>query len=1394
MKKIFLLSLLMTFGLLAHAQYTNHWTPSVAYSDNMNVVGAVVLDGSNLASDAYEIGAFCGDECRGSVFLEDWGSGEYGAIQTIVGAAGDLITFKLYDHVAGEEMAVTCHTTVTFTANDIIFEDVVFTTIPYYNITASATPAEGGTVSGGGMIMEGAECTLVATANFPYVFDSWTKGDDMVSQSATYTFTVTEAGDYVAHFTYAGLTITAEPEYDYQGTVTGGGIYMAGQSCTLAATPNEGFAFTRWLVNGEPVTTANPYTFTVTESMDFIAEFHSDSYYINVTCNPTEGGTVTGAGLHTEGTLCTLVATPAENYSFVNWTENDIVVSTEVTYAFTVTGDRTLVANFHNNLHTISVTCNPAEGGTVTGTGSYTEGALCTLVATAATGYIFANWTEDGTTVSTDATYAFTVTEDRNLLANFAPEGNNHHWIPIGGFQSNMNVLGYVTLDGVSLNSSAYEVGVFCGTQCRSSEFLENMGFSYYMALFTIQGVSGEVFTFRLYNHATQEEVEATCLSTVLFEDNATIGFDTPYEIQFVSSYIVAALPNPPAGGSVTGDGSYDPGEQCTLTATANEGYTFINWTDGTNVVSTDNPYTFEVTESVTLYAIFELNTYEITATANPTVGGTVSGAGTYGYGSTCTLTATAALGYNFINWTKDSEVVSTDASYTITVTEDGSYTANFEPIVYEVEAVALMNGTVLEGVEITGVGTYYYGETCTLSVTPSEGVSFVNWMENDILVSTETSFSFTVTGDRSFVATFTLSYYWTPQGGLENNMNVLGYPTLNGEIFGSELTEIGAFCDDQCRGTVFLEDMGGSYLALLTIGGYNGDIITFKAFDHVTGEVLDAECLSFVSFVINGIIGFDNPFEFEFVSNEHVTALVNPEESGTVEGTGVYLHGEECTLTAVPNEGYGFLNWTLDGEVVSTEPSITFNAMEDVEYVANFELLMAVSAIVDPVEAGTVQGVGLYSTGAECTLTAVPNIGYAFVNWTLDGEEISTEPSITFTVTENIEYTAHFILTFITQTSQLDAGMTWWSSYVVQDNLLEQIEEQIPAQGNLIKSQNNGSRSYIAGAWRGSMSPIVNDYTYMIKVGSEQEITVQGFAAMPSDYEIELVPGWTWVGFPCPEPMSLNDALAGFTPQNNDLLKTQTNSATYLFGAWRGGLATAGLTPGEGMMYKSNSTTPVTLTYANPSGRGGAVEKTSVENHWTWNAHNYATNMTVMAVVEMDGIELKGEQYEVAAFANGECRGSFRLMYIEPIDRYVAFLTLAGDEAAELRFGLYDANTGEEYLNADASLMFETDAIVGDLLQPYVIRFRNTGVDELANRLHVYPNPVEHGQTISLGLNNEEMGEVRVEIMNTLGAVVETVRTTSLETIAAPTVPGVYTLRITIDGKDTCCRKLVVR
>ena len=207
-------------------------------------------------------------------------------------------------------------------------------------------------------------------------------------------------------------------------------------------------------------------------------------------------------------------------------------------------------------------------------------------------------------------------------------------------------------------------------------------------------------------------------------------------------------------------------------------------------------------------------------------------------------------------------------------------------------------------------------------------------------------------------------------------------------------------------------------------------------------------------------------------------------------------------------------------------------------------------------------------------------------------------------------------------------------------------------------------------------------------------------------------------------------------------------------------------------------------------------IEANTTEAHWNANYSAYPSNMTVLAVVELDGEELTNANYELAAFADGECRGSVQMMYVEPLNRYMALLTIAGEEATNLHFGLYNTETGEEYLNADEVLSFEADAIGGDIDAPFVIRFRGTtGIDDLSKSLQVYPNPVAPGETFSVGSLTAEGNEVRVEIVNALGAKVSEQTSTRLPaSMKAPATAGVYMLKITVDGKETHCRKLVVR
>ena len=85
-----------------------------------------------------------------------------------------------------------------------------------------------------------------------------------------------------------------------------------------------------------------------------------------------------------------------------------------------------------------------------------------------------------------------------------------------------------------------------------------------------------------------------------------------------VVEYTITA--NSTEGGTVEGAGTYDHGANVTLTAKANEGYKFVNWTKGEVEVSTANPYEFTATEDVELVANFKATTITLTTGNNDAV------------------------------------------------------------------------------------------------------------------------------------------------------------------------------------------------------------------------------------------------------------------------------------------------------------------------------------------------------------------------------------------------------------------------------------------------------------------------------------------------------------------------------------------------------------------------------------------------------------------------------------------------------------------------------------------------------------------------------------------------------------------------------------------------------
>ena len=213
----------------------------------------------------------------------------------------------------------------------------------------------------------------------------------------------------------------------------------------------------------------------------------------------------------------------------------------------------------------------------------------------------------------------------------------------------------------------------------------------------------------------------------------------------------ITATSSPTASGTITGGGGYSVGLTATLTATANPGYVFVNWTEGGAVVSSTASYSFVASADRTLVANFT-PVYTITTSSSPTAGGTTSGGGDYPSGSNVTVVARTNAGYAFVNWTQGGSPVTNAASYTFVATANRALVANFVRV-YAITTSASPSA----GGSTSGDGSYPTGSNVTVVATANPGYAFVNWTQSGVPITNAASYSFVVgTANRALVANFT--------------------------------------------------------------------------------------------------------------------------------------------------------------------------------------------------------------------------------------------------------------------------------------------------------------------------------------------------------------------------------------------------------------------------------------------------------------------------------------------------------------------------------------------------------------------------------------------------------------------------------------------------------------
>ena len=475
-----------------------------------------------------------------------------------------------------------------------------------------------------------------------------------------------------------------------------------------------------------------------------------------------------------------------------------------------------------------------------------------------------------------------------------------------------------------------------------------------------------------------------------------------------------------------------------------------------------------------------------------------------------------------------------------------------------------------------------------------------------------------------------------------------------------------------------------------------------------------------------------------KFIGQVWMQGLGNGSSSLTINGGEFEPQANDGSSVFITN-GTNVVNVSITGGTFATKIGATVPTKEGV--------------------AGCITGGTFTTIAKENTNAALVNENYSFVD---NGDD-------TWTVKP-------------TQKQHLVKGWNWYSSYlnIQGPRGFEKLTTALGANASTIKSQDNGSTDYYDGSWYGGLEEISPSQMYKINASEACELNISEYVVNPEEHIIKLkAAGWSWIGYPSNVGVNINVAFANLQPADGDVIKTQNNgSADYAFGQWWGSLNT--MVPGIGYQYRNAAGEVREFTYNIEVTRAATkANVTSDNNHWVPNGTLYPNTMTMTAVVE-GAID---ENYEIAAFVNGEVRGSARPIYVEPMDAYMFFLTIHGDEVEAMTFKCYDLTTGEEF-ELSNRINYSNDAHLGSVKDPYTLTRGTLGLEEVSS-FNIYPNPTTTDREINLTATCD-----KVEVFNALG--VKVAEYQNVDTLDAFETAGIYVIRVTNNGNVKHCRLVV--
>jgi len=355
-----------------------------------------------------------------------------------------------------------------------------------------------------------------------------------------------------------------------------------------------------------------------------------------------EGGSVTepGEGTFTvdSGRVVDLVATPTSGYRFLNWTGNVATIANPnaASTSITMNGNYSITGNFEETdgtYYTLTVgITGSGSTGPAAGQHSYAAGAVISISATPAGGYHFVNWTGNVDSVANvnAASTTITMNDDYSIVANFEQTAVTY-------YNLNLAVIGSGSTSP-AVGQHTYAAGT--------------------VVPIIATPAAGQYFVNWTGNVGTVANVNSASTTITM---NANYSVTASFEVA-VPYTLTMAIAGSGSTNPAVGPHTYIAGTPVTITANPASGYYFSHWTAPAGSFTNANSHTTTFTmpgQDVTVTANFvegpPIPPDQYTLTMVVAGGGSTSpavGQHTYTAGSSVSIVATPAGGYQFVNWT----------------------------------------------------------------------------------------------------------------------------------------------------------------------------------------------------------------------------------------------------------------------------------------------------------------------------------------------------------------------------------------------------------------------------------------------------------------------------------------------------------------------------------------------------------------------------------------------------------------------------------------------------------------------------------------------------------------------------------------------------------------------